>query len=1178
MSQLRLHFLGAPIIELDGAPVEMDTRKAVALLAYLAVTGQAHSREALAAFFWPDYDQARAYANLRRTLWTLNKTLGETWLDAGPEAAGLAPAAASEPGAAGLWVDVAEFRSLLAGGGAGDKAAARHGHAAAGTCPLCLAALAEAAALYRGDFLAGFTLRDSPDFDEWQFFQAETLRRELAGVLERLAEGHAAARQWEPAIGYARRWLALDPLQEPAHRSLMRLYAAAGQRNAALRQYAECARILKEQVGASPEAETTALYERIHAGSLAPLPSAEGPIPAPAPRMGAPRANLPAQTTAFVGRSAELAEIGRLLADPACRLLTLVGPGGIGKTRLAIQAAGASGSSYADGICFVPLAVVGSPGMVAPAVAAGLGLVLSEARSSDLPAESIRVQLLDYLRGRELLLVLDNFEHLIGRGDGQADAIDLVAEMMASAPRVRLLATSRERLNVHGEWQFHVHGMAYPGLAHAAAGGGDRRAAPQGPAEEDGTLASYSAVQLFVQNARRVDPGFVPTEAGLVAIAAICRTVDGVPLAIELASTWTRLLSCAEIASEIERSLDFLAASERGLPERHRSLAAVFEHSWRLLDEEERRVFAALAVFRGGFTRDAAARVAGATLATLSSLSDKSLLHRSAAGLDPAGTRYDLHEVLKQYAAGKLAEMPDAAGEVRAQHAAYYGDLLARLESEFKGPGQLAAVARLQIEEANVRTAWDWLIENNPGELRRGLVALILYTDMRRGLVSQWEEALQPALERLRALHAAEPGGEGVAAALALALAASGNFAEARDRREEAVPLGVEAVAIARALPDGIEKALAFALAGFGLGFLPFDDASELYRSSLEIARKSGDRWGVASIDLVWADMLSYLWDTTGAIAASFDLSERIALCRKSLAAFEALGDRWRAAGCYAAMTHIARWGGDYAAAREFSLRSLALYQELGDQQTNAGIRFQMGLIAMDVGAYDEARSYFEENLAFLTEMGRRREIAAHLGCLGWVAYCQEQIEHSETCHRGSLEFYQQLDDVGGMAMALNSLGNIAQARADYAEAERLYAEGAALADSIDYGWVSTIGHRNLGKLALVLGDLPRAETELRRALRTAVGIENPGELLGTLGGWAGLLDRLGRAEDAVELLALIACHTATPPIVRKEAEQRLAELAGALPADEFATAHRRGESGELAGWLAAHAELTGDT
>ncbi len=361
MPLLRLLLLGTPGVELGGRRIEVDTHKATALLAYLAVTGQAHSREALAALFWPDYDQHRAYANLRRTLWAINKALGAAWLEADADTVGLASAPATDAAGTGVWVDVVEFRARLAeGGAAGGKAAPRHGHAAAESCPACLAALAAAASLYRDDFLSGFNLRDSPNFDEWQYFQSETFRRELAGALERLAAGHAAAGDHEPAVGYARRWLALDPLQEPAHRALMRAYAAAGQRNAALRQYAECARVLQAEVGAAPEAETTALYEQIKTASpsAAPAPS-QAQIRTPHAASAAAPANLPVPPTPFVGRQSELAEIAAALADPACRLLTLVGPGGIGKTRLAIQAAGSQAGAYAGapGSCRWPRSV-----------------------------------------------------------------------------------------------------------------------------------------------------------------------------------------------------------------------------------------------------------------------------------------------------------------------------------------------------------------------------------------------------------------------------------------------------------------------------------------------------------------------------------------------------------------------------------------------------------------------------------------------------------------------------------------------------------------------------------------------------------------------------------------------------------------------------------------------------
>jgi DNA-binding SARP family transcriptional activator len=321
LANLALYLLGAPRLEKDGKPVEFDTRKAMALLAYLAVTGQSHGRDALAALFWADYDQTRARAALRRTLSVLHKALGGDALEITRESIGLLP---NGP----VWSDVAEFHRLL-----GEPAA--HVHTQQDICPRCLESLGEAARLYRADFLAGFTLRDSPEFDDWQFFQTETLRRELAGILERLTLGFAARGDYESAIAHARRRLALDPLDEPAHRQLMQLYAASGQHAAALRQYRECARLLDEELGVLPMDETVRLYQDIKeqrslgsaaseprqlAQTLAPTPPARSPGPLP-----------------LVGRGQELAAMQKLYNGMRAggNFLVLEGEAGIGKTRLA---------------------------------------------------------------------------------------------------------------------------------------------------------------------------------------------------------------------------------------------------------------------------------------------------------------------------------------------------------------------------------------------------------------------------------------------------------------------------------------------------------------------------------------------------------------------------------------------------------------------------------------------------------------------------------------------------------------------------------------------------------------------------------------------------------------------------------------------------------------------------
>ncbi|HJW63253.1 MAG TPA: BTAD domain-containing putative transcriptional regulator, partial [Actinomycetes bacterium] len=258
MAELRIALLGPPRVERDGAPIEVDTRKAIAMLAYLAIHPERHGRDAVAGLLWPDYDTEHARGALRRTLSTLNKAVGPGWLAADRTTVGFAQA--------GFWLDVTRFEELLAG-------CRDHGHPPDDACPACLDPLAEAARLHRGDFLAGFSLRDSTSFDDWQYFQAERLRRELAGTLERLATAQIGQRRWDDAVDAARRWLALDPLHEPAHRQLMRIYSWSGRRGAALRQFQACQRVLEEELGVEPLEETVAVHEAIQANRLPPPPA-----------------------------------------------------------------------------------------------------------------------------------------------------------------------------------------------------------------------------------------------------------------------------------------------------------------------------------------------------------------------------------------------------------------------------------------------------------------------------------------------------------------------------------------------------------------------------------------------------------------------------------------------------------------------------------------------------------------------------------------------------------------------------------------------------------------------------------------------------------------------------------------------------------------------------------------
>ena len=381
--------------------------------------------------------------------------------------------------------------------------------------------------------------------------------------------------------------------------------------------------------------------------------------------------NLPVPRTSFVGRAAELDEIDRLLEHPDCRLLTLVGPGGAGKTRLAIEAAARRVERYPQGVHFVPLVSVASPEFQAPAVAESIQFSVDGAHSGLSAPE----QLLDFLSERSTLLVLDNFEHLV-EGSG------FLSELIELAPHVHLLATSRERLNVQSEWVLEVEGL---GLEKRGKG-------------------SASAARLFVERATQVVPGLVLDDAEYLQVLRICRLVDGMPLAIELAASWTSVLSPAEIADEIEGNIGFLATSMRDVPERHRSLRAAIDQSWRLLTDEQRSAFSRLSVFRGNFDRGAATAVTGCDVRLLSELVAKSLVRR------PDFGRFELHELLRQYAAEQLRASPAVEAVTRERHARHYAAMLLERQTALMGHELAVSRDELRAELDNLRAAAEWVL------------------------------------------------------------------------------------------------------------------------------------------------------------------------------------------------------------------------------------------------------------------------------------------------------------------------------------------------------------------------------------------------------------------------------------------------------------------------------------
>ncbi|MBM4459670.1 MAG: hypothetical protein FJ011_18230 [Chloroflexi bacterium] len=629
--ELEIHLFGGLRITLNGVPqTDFMSQKVPALLAYLALNAGPQRRDDLAALLWGELPDSDARNNLRQALANLRRAL-DAHLHITRETAELRPDTVR-------LLDVSVFEDGL--------------RLPADLPPAVRCArLEDAAALYRGDFLTGFFVRDAPAFEEWMLAQRARFRELALHALHTLAQLHLDAGRFDRAISAATRLLALDSWREETHRQLMLALARTGQRSAALAQYKRCRRLLAEELDVEPSAETTALYEQIKAA------------------MRGPRHNLP-PLSGLVGRDTELTELRSRLASPDTRLLTILGPGGVGKTRLALEAAAASEPIFLNGVWLASLAEVAQAPALPAALADALGFAFSGARS-------LEPQLLDFLRRRELLLVLDNFEHLIAPA-----ALDLVCQILKHAPGVKLLVTSRERLNLTAEWLYDLAGLPFP------ANGGDP--------------TDYPAVQLFEQRAQRVRPGFALTADTAPAVTRICQMVEGLPLAIELAAAAMRTLSPSDLVAELSDGLSSLTSAARDLPERHRSLAAVFEHSWALLERSAQNNLAQLAIFRGGFDRAAAEAVAAASQPMLSTLADRSLLRIGRPG------RYDMHPMAHQFARAKLAQHTAIYQQTRERHARYFARLVSQHEAQFHGQQDRQALARMQLEADNIRAAWDW--------------------------------------------------------------------------------------------------------------------------------------------------------------------------------------------------------------------------------------------------------------------------------------------------------------------------------------------------------------------------------------------------------------------------------------------------------------------------------------
>ena len=860
---------------------------------------------------WPDYPNPSALTYLRNTLSNLRQVIVDAqahppYLIISRETIQINPASS-------LWIDLHAFEELIRL--IGDPQAQ-------------ITNLRAAIALYRGPFLDGLSC-DSSAFEEWALTQRERVNRQLREALGSLASLYGQTGDYNKSIQTARRLLELELWDEAAHRLVMQGLARSGQRSAALAQYEACRRILRQELGVEPAAETQALLDAIRSGELSPQAGAftleEQHVPRAQP-------HLPAPLTSFIGREGELAEIQRLLGYPASklqppegktRLLTLVGAGGCGKTRLAIAAGHslADAGCYPHGVWWVDLSPVSDPGLVLTAVTTAFGL-------SETGRTPLIQLLLNYLREKELLLILDNSEHLI---DATAP---LVEKLLEDIPGLQILVTSREPLGMPGEILWRVPSLSIPDSLTDQTINLD-------------AIRRFDAVRLFDERARAALPGW-SLDGNAVEVVEICTRLDGIPLAIELAASRLRLMSVSQIAERLDDTFHLLTGGSRTALPRHQTLRACIDWSYNLLSPAESALLRQLSVFQGGWTLEAVEYLGKAEpipgvvpediLTVFAQLMDRSLVVGQAKG---RGMRYRLLDTIRQYAHEKLAE----AGEEQAacqRHLAYYLDLSVRAEARLRGPDQIQWHERVKAELENIRAALTWALKTDPQVELRIMSALYWFWRMQSG----WKfEGLQ-WIERGLAADVANSGPISISdPERALIRGWALNVAHWFQNNLLFHDFGWKVYPTESERKAARTRAISYS-----------EEALELFKNLGKPGRRG----------LAFALRLKGRMDS--------DLQHGKTLLEESYAIFQEEGDKFYMAECLIYMEDLAEMLGDYEQARAFFQQHLDLRIEIGDLEGLGCAHLVYGNLELSANRYSIAKTHLEEALAIYQRLGVSKE------------------------------------------------------------------------------------------------------------------------------------------------------------------------------------------------------------
>ncbi|GAB4444990.1 MAG: hypothetical protein OHK0015_46890 [Chloroflexi bacterium OHK40] len=888
-----------------------------------------------------------------------------------------------------------------------------------------------------------------------------------------------------------------------------------------------------------------------------------------------PNPPLPAPFTPFVGRVREMEDLTSLLSDPAVRLVTLLGPGGIGKTRLAVEVATTLHDRFPHGVHFISLAGVDTAYAIIALIADALNVSF---HADGAPYQ----QLCDYLRLKHLLLVLDNFEHLIDAPPPtdapELQGTTLVYDLLHAAPQLKILVTSRSRIRLQGEQLYALNGIDIPqddGISPADA----RRS---------------SAVALFVQSARRVRADFDVTDDNVAAVVQICRLVQGMPLAILLATSWVAVLSPTEIALELGRydataqGLDFLETDLRDFPARQRSMRAVFDHSWGLLTELAQQLFVQLSLFHNGFTRTAAEAVVDvhppnaaiwcsrsnglrarpdpppvSIAKMLRDLVNTSLLQVE--GEAEGRRRYTLHELARQYAVQRLAQTPDRGEGGRERHCLFYCTLLSAQEARLKGAHSQAALAEIDPELDNVRAAWRWAIAHTRLEwLARSMNCLGLFYE-RRNRYQEGAAVYGNVVQQLRATANETPVARQV---VALALVWQGTFARLLGRLAESEGALQQSLDVLEqaGLPDDEQQSIR-ALLYLQQGRLyyaqaDFTKGEAAFRQALLRSQALSDTWGEANV-LLGLGSLAYRVGDLALARAHYEAS---------LARYRSLGDDIGYAHGLERLGDIFRDQGQFEAARQLTLEAIGLYERLKDRAKTAYGQLALGMLHMYMGRFHEAYTVIQLSAAIFDELALTPPFVDPLASLATINLELGRYRAASSQLEVYLAKSRSADRLDAVALGLMLLAYLALVEARYVDAERLASESKALFAAINDQERVALVRACQGYAVRRLGKPDIAERHFSEALQFALANHSVIVLISALPGIALLLADQGKGRRAVEVYAqMSSLEFVTNSQLRRDlAGAQLEAIAATLPPEVAAMAQASGSSGDM--WATAAA------